>query len=117
MNLAKLPPLGQKAPNLISSTLRQSARGQPCSLRLPCCNHDRETTVLAHLRFFSMAGMGHKPPDWFAVYACSACHDAIDRRSDADVSQWEFEDLLRALGETLKAHFAAGRLTEGSDAP
>ena len=116
-NLARMAPLGQKARNLVSTSLRQSARGQPCSLRLPCCNHDPATTVLAHLRFFSMAGMGHKPPDWFAVYACSACHDAIDRRSDADVSQWEFEDLLRALGETLKAHFAAGRLVEGGDAP
>lgn len=116
-NLAGLPPLGQKAPNLVSAALRQSAKGQPCSLRLPCCNHDPATTVLAHLRFFGWAGMGHKPPDYLAVFACSACHDAIDRRSDTDVAQWEFEDLLRALGETLNRHYAAGRLKVGADAP
>ena len=118
MNLANRPPLGQKAPNLISTTLRQSARGQPCSLRLACCNHDPATTVLAHLRFFGWAGMGHKPPDYLAVFACSNCHDAIDRRSDADVSQWGFEDLLRGLGETLQRQEAKGLIQFGkADAP
>lgn len=110
MNLTHQPPR-QKRPQFVSPALRASAKGQPCSLRLSCCNHDPETTVLAHLRFFGWAGVAEKPDDYLAVFACSSCHDEIDRRSNAGA--WEFEDLLRGLGETLKAHFAAGRLVEG----
>lgn len=76
---------------------RESAQGQDCTLRLPCCNHNPETTVLAHLRMFGWAGMAQKPPDFLGVYACSACHDALDRRTSED---WGWDDVLRALGET-----------------
>jgi len=109
MNLSGVPPR-QKRLRLVSPKLRASAKGQPCTLRLPCCNHDQDTTVLAHLRFFGWAGVAEKPDDYLGVFACSACHDAIDGRGR---NLWEFEDLLRALGETLRAHFLAGRLVEG----
>jgi len=102
--------VSQKRPRLVSPQLRASANGQPCSLRLSCCNHDPETTVLAHLRFFGWAGVTEKPDDYLGIFACAACHDAIDGRSG---DLWEFEDLLRGLGETLRAHFLAGRLVEG----
>jgi len=56
--------------------LRKSARNQPCLVRLPgVCNHDQETTVLAHL---GGAGMGRKQPDLLAAYCCSSCHANID---------------------------------------
>ncbi len=97
-DLMQRGPLGQKTPPLVSSALRQSARGETCTLRLVCCNSDPSTTVLAHLRFFAWAGMGQKPDDLLAVFACSACHDAIDRRTS---EQWGWDDVLRALGETL----------------
>lgn len=80
------------------SKLRKNARGQDCALRLACCNHDTETTVLAHLRLFGWAGMAQKPDDMLGVFACSNCHDAIDRRSN---DHWTHSDLLRAMGETL----------------
>lgn len=84
----------------VSRKMRQSARGETCTLRLPGCNHDPETTVLCHLRMFGWAGMGQKPHDFLAVYACSDCHDKLDRRgSRAD--GFTHEDVLRALGETL----------------
>lgn len=102
-------PLRQKVTRLVSPALRNSARGQPCTLRLPCCNHDTETTVLSHLRYFGWAGIAQKPHDFLGVFACSACHDAIDGRVNDD-GFFGFEDLLRALGETLTAHFAAGRM-------
>ena len=52
-------------------------------MRIPrICNFDSSTTVLAHLRRGSVAGMGQKPPDTCAVLACSACHDAIDHRDN-----------------------------------
>lgn len=104
-NLAQRPPLGQKQPPLVSQALRQSARGETCTLRLGCCNNDPSTTVLAHLRFFSWAGMGQKPDDLLAVFACSACHDAIDRRSG---EWWGWDDVLQALGETLMRQKAKG---------
>ena len=108
MNLTRQQPR-QKRRQFVSPALRASAKGQPCSLRLSCCNHDPETTVLAHLRYFGWAGIAQKPHDWLAVFACSACHAEIDRRDGC----FEFEDLLRALGETLTAHFEAGRMVEG----
>lgn len=62
-----------------SRHLRDSARGQPCQVRLPgICNHDPATTVLAHL---NGGGMGTKTSDLFGAFTCSACHDEIDRRT------------------------------------
>ena len=49
-------------------------------IRLPfVCNHNPETTVLAHYRMKG-DGMGRKPPDSRGAFACSACHDAVDSR-------------------------------------
>ena len=94
--------------NAVSKPVRDSARGEDCSLRLDCCNHNSETVCLCHIRAFGWAGMAQKPPDFLAVYACSACHDALDRRSNA---AWGWEDVLRALGETLMRLSAKGLLT------
>lgn len=63
------------------SNLRTFARGKPCMVRTHACNHDTETTVLAHIRRANIAGMGQKPPDTCAVWACSSCHDLIDGRT------------------------------------
>lgn len=89
----KPKPKNRKAP------MREAAKGQPCTLRLSCCNHNSETTVLAHLRMFGWAGTSQKPPDFLGVFACSDCHDALDRRNRS--AEWGFDDVLRALGETL----------------
>lgn len=94
--------------NVVSKPVRDSARGEECTLRLACCNHDPDTTVFCHLRFFGWAGIAEKPDDFLGVYGCSACHNAIDRRDDAP---WGFEDLLRALGETQRKLSAKGLLT------
>lgn len=97
-----------KTGKFASAKWRDSARGKPCALRLDCCNHDSATTVLCHIRKFGWGGMGSKPPDFLAVYACSACHDALDSRSaDAPIG---YDDILRALGETLMTHFSEGRI-------
>ena len=78
--------------------LRQFARGKPCMVRIPhVCNHNTETTVLAHIRRANVAGMGQKPPDTCAVWACSACHDAMDWRSN----YYDERDLDRLLLEAL----------------
>ena len=79
-------------------SLRTFANGKPCMCRfVGICNWDESTTVLAHIRRANIAGMGQKPPDTCAVWACSACHDAIDSRT-RNHSLGEIEgDLLDAL--------------------
>lgn len=90
-----------------ATKLRQAAKGQPCTLRLGCCNNDPQTTVLAHIRMFGWAGTAQKPPDYLAVFACASCHDALDRRSG---EEWGFDDVLRALGETLQRQAELGNI-------
>jgi len=77
--------------------LRDSARGEDCTLRIhPYCNENPETVVLCHLP--SGSGMGQKSPDWFAVYACSGCHDIIDYRNPAhNLSNFQLEE-ARSMG-------------------
>lgn len=95
-----------KHPPAVSKRVRDSARGETCSLRFPCCNHDPETTVLAHLRYFGWAGIAQKPHDFLAVYACANCHDCLDGRGRDGL--FGFDDILRGLGETLTKLHAKG---------
>lgn len=95
--------------NVVSQAVRDSARGEDCTLRLACCNFNTETTSFCHIRQFGWAGTAQKPPDFLGVYACSNCHDALDLRSDQ--APWGWDDLLRALGETQIKLSAKGLLT------
>lgn len=65
---------------IVSAKLRASAKGQQCTVRSSFCNHDPETTVLAHLPS-EVAGKATKSDDWHACFACSSCHDALDRHT------------------------------------
>lgn len=88
------------------SKLRQSARGQECSLRLPgICNGNPETTVLAHLNCVDK-GMGFKSPDHWGVFACSSCHQALDTHQIPDEQRAEYT--LSALYETWKTWIKTG---------
>lgn len=97
-----------KQPSCISKPLRDSARGETCTLRLGCCNGNDETTVLAHIRQFGWAGIAQKPADFLSFYACAACHDAFDGRTR---EPWGWEDVLRAHGETLLRMYAKQIIT------
>lgn len=64
-----------------SQRIRDAARGQRCTIRLPgVCSADPETTVLAHLSYAS-SGMGTKPSDLSGAFCCAACHDVLDGRT------------------------------------
>lgn len=95
-----------------SNALRESARGEACTVQIAgVCNWLWETTVLAHLPDESN-GMGKKADDISACYACSACHDAIDRR----VRSWELETdrewyLRRAMVRTWRRWVELGLIT------
>lgn len=88
--------------------LRELARGQPCMVRLPCCNGDPETTVLAHYRLAGTCGAGQKPGDWQGAWACSACHDECDRRTrkleNDFVRLAHLEGMVRTLYEIVRHH-------------
>lgn len=93
---------------VISQALRDSARMQDCTLRIPdVCNWIPETTVLSHLPC-GQKGTGMKSPDMMAVFACSDCHRFLDgsRRSELTAT-----DLLRALAETQLYWIQAGLIT------
>lgn len=82
--------------------LRQFAKGKPCMVRLVgICNFNPETTVLAHIRRGNIAGAGQKPSDIAAVWACSACHDAMDGRSKYADDENLDADILAALCRQL----------------
>lgn len=84
--------------------IRESARGEVCCLQIhPYCNGNPETTVLAHLPS-QYHGMALKSPDWWAVYACSSCHDIIDSRNPQAISDLGWDQvhlcILRGLYRT-----------------
>lgn len=90
---------------VISTKLRNSAKGQDCTLRLPgTCNFNPETTVLAHLES-GQKGVGMKGPDNIAAFLCANCHSFYD---SFQRSQIPASDLLRALAETQAIWIASG---------
>jgi hypothetical protein len=96
-----------KTPKIVSKKIRESAKGEMCSLRISgVCNHNSSTTVLAHLNT-KFKGTGNKSPDIFAVYACQNCHTALD----SNAPYISAEDKLRALIET-QMKFVQKRLME-----
>ena len=95
-----------------SNKLRNSARGQECQVKvLDVCNYNPETTILAHLNF-NGGKMGGKEHDMSAAYACSECHDFIDRRKYADHPEQLYRDryMARALANTHILMFDNGVL-------
>jgi hypothetical protein len=88
--------------------LRDQARDRGCMVRLEgICNHNSETTVLAHIRMVGISGMGLKADDLLGAWACSACHDAVDRRSHTDrdpfnVRLAHLEGMVRTIAQLRK---------------
>ena len=90
-----------------STKIRQAAYMEDCTICLPgICNADPETTVLAH---FSFEGgkMGGKPSDLGGgAFACSACHDSMDFRTDKPEA-WDYY-AARGIQRTLQRLYERG---------
>jgi hypothetical protein len=72
------------------------------------CNHNPETTVLAHMNEKAMfgVGMGQKVPDIFAAWLCSDCHDALDGRIKTNMTYLErFAEIMEAVLRTQNILF------------
>lgn len=88
-----------------SKKVRNSARGESCTLRFyQVCNDNPETVIYAHVG--SQGGMGIKCGDNFGVYACSSCHLKLD----TDPKRKNAEDIMRALEETQQILIDKGLL-------
>ena len=83
-------------------------------VRLPdICNHNSETVILAHYRMAGITGTGLKAPDILGAWACSACHDAIDRRSHPELDRdyvklAHLEGMVRTLYQLSKEGVFSG---------
>jgi hypothetical protein len=78
-------------------------------VRLPnVCNHNPETTVLAHYRLVGISGMGMKSPDLIGAWACSDCHAHIDRSTSnklfdvPTLKLYHLEGMARTINELIK---------------
>lgn len=80
-----------------SAKIRNSARGEDCTIRLDGCRNNTETTVACHAQGTGMKGIGMKVPDIFIMYGCNHCHDIIDGRKKGE---WDYRDIVRAMAET-----------------
>lgn len=71
-----------KTPGRKSQSIRDSARGEECTVRIVgACNHDPATTVWSHIPSLDGGrGMGMKAIDEAGAYACAGCHDVVDGR-------------------------------------
>ena len=105
MMLAKRKPIHSKK-------IRDAARGEQCTLRIPgVCRHDSETVVLAHPPVGN-GGMGMKGSDIDGAFACNECHDVLDGRTTHTVPQWEvYECFIRGSAETRARLYEMGLLT------
>ncbi|HAW2629334.1 TPA: DUF1364 domain-containing protein [Escherichia coli] len=91
----------------VNGYLRKEARGRKCQVRIyGVCNGNPETTVLAHYRMAGICGTGMKPDDLIGAWACSACHDEIDRRThnldNKDARLYHLEGVIRTQAILLK---------------
>lgn len=91
--------------------ITKAARGRDCTVRLPGCPNDTETTVLAHYRLAGTCGMGIKPNNLQAAHCCAWCHDRIDGRAKYDMPRDELR-LYHAEGvfRTLDILIAEGKV-------
>lgn len=92
--------------------IRQSARGEYCSMMLSCCNGNPETVVFAHSNYSEDGkGAGQKADDIFGAYMCSACHDAYDHRNNLFPNDEEMRDNFhRAMKRTWRRMIDKGVL-------
>lgn len=91
------------------SKLTKSAKGRDCTIQIyPYCNMNSETTVFCHAPSEDK-GMSRKSPDWWGAYGCSTCHDIVDGRMKADLTQEDiFRCHVRGIFRTQKAMIEEG---------
>lgn len=91
---------------IISTKLRNSARGQECCFNIPnVCTGGIETTVLCHAPS-EAKGIGNKSPDFWGAVGCHACHDALDQHRLPKAEEQFY--WLRGIFRTWQRWIASG---------
>lgn len=94
-----------KTPDRKDQRIRDSARGEACTIRVPGCNGGGETTVWCHLpEAVAGRGLGLKGIDILGAYGCNHCHDVVDRRAPRPARLTEQDVALafyRAMARSL----------------
>ncbi|MBQ1763073.1 MAG: DUF1364 family protein [Aquincola sp.] len=69
-----------KVPNRVQQSIRDSARGEQCQVRIVgACTHNPETTIWSHAPLGAAGkGRGIKAIDLAGAYCCTACDAVID---------------------------------------
>lgn len=72
---------------MISMKLRNSARGEECTFRIPgVCTGTTDTSVLCHAPS-EAKGIGNKSPDFWGAVGCFACHAHMDQHRLSPVDE------------------------------
>lgn len=100
-----------KTPAIRSNALRQSAKGEDCTLQVAgVCQNDTATVVLCHLNLDSGSrGRGYKTDDFSAAFGCGPCHAAMDS-NELSEEDWLFY-ATRGLVRTLRRWIDMGLVT------
>jgi hypothetical protein len=103
-----------KQPRAENRHLLDMARGKPCLIRSPICNHDIETTVACHGGGVANGkGMAYKVSDALTCWGCSACNHYTDAYAGASAEQKAEAFMLghlsqvcewRAIASSTQAH-------------
>jgi hypothetical protein len=98
-----------------SKKLRDSARGEECTLQIhPYCEGQSETVVLCHLASEGH-GIGLKSHDYWSAYGCATCHAIIDGRDQKAFKAIGHEEIercrVRGLYRTWDRMIASGLIT------
>ena len=99
-------PTKKRKKNKHQVDLRKYAKWEPCQVRIPMvCNHNPETTVLAHL---NGSGLATKQPDLLGAHCCSACHALYDSRvgnrdyTAEQIKIMMYEGILRTIKSVIE---------------
>ena len=98
-------PVVAKTPDRKQQSIRDSANGEPCEIRLPGCDDGGATTVWCHLpELVADRGMGLKGVDFLGAAGCFNCHEIVDRRAprppgltEIDVALAFYRGMARSL--------------------
>ncbi len=100
---------------IVSTKLRNSAKGEVCTFCIPgICFPNNETVVLCHIRD-EAKGMGNKANDWSAAFGCHACHAAIDQHRLSKEDELFYS--LRAMQRTQARWIERGLIVVPQDKP
>lgn len=105
--LSQLAPVvvAPKIRGRVNLAIRESARDEPCTIRLPGCDGGGATTVWCHLpEVVAGRGLSLKGIDILGAFGCRSCHDIVDRRAPRPAGITEHDVALmfyRALARSV----------------